>query len=125
MCVPEYPEFYVSKMYTELKDDKAISQYLPDYYEGQLPDQNFFHKLVCSLYPAEMYDLIEQVHKHRAVNANDRQQEMIEIEEGIAKEISNSIILPSKLIITSLFSFSQAWKSNISSKEKSQRKKRE
>ena len=88
------------------------------------PDQNFFHKLVSSLYQAEMYDLIEKVHKHRAVNVNDRQQEVIEIEEGIAKEINNSIIPLSKLIITSLFSFSQAWKSNISSKEKSQRKKR-
>ena len=76
----------VSKMSSELKDDKAISQYLPDFYEGQLPVQNFIHKIVCSLYPAEMHDLIEQAHKHRAVDANDRQQEMIEIGEGIVKK---------------------------------------
>ena len=69
MCVPEYPEFSVSKMFTEFKDDKAISQYLHAYYEGQLPDQNFFYNFVCSLYPAEMYDIIEQAHNYRAVNA--------------------------------------------------------
>ena len=38
ICVPEYPEFSVSNMYTELKYDNAIFQYLPDFYEGQLSD---------------------------------------------------------------------------------------
>ena len=33
MCIPEYPEFSVGKMNGELRNDKAISQYLPDYYE--------------------------------------------------------------------------------------------
>ena len=96
MCIPEYHEFSVGKMYGELRDDKAISQYLPDYNEGQFPDEDFFHKLECSLYLKQMNDLINQAHKHRAVNANDRQQEMIEIKEGISKEIMESITLLSK-----------------------------
>ena len=41
-----------------------------------------------------MYELINQSRKYRAVNDDDRQQEMIEIKEGIAIEIIESITLP-------------------------------
>ena len=40
-----------------------------------------------------MYDLINQSRKYRAVNDDDRKQEMIEIKEGIAIEIIESITL--------------------------------
>ena len=46
MGVPKYPEFSVKKMFAELKTNETISAYLPDYIEGILPDQEFFHQLI-------------------------------------------------------------------------------
>ena len=92
----EYPEFSVRKMFVELKTDEAISSYLPDYLEGILPDQEFFHQLVWSLYPSQMYDLIDQSQKKRAIDVDDKQNEVVELDPEIAKEIMNVTQLPGK-----------------------------
>ena len=96
MGVPKYPEFSVKKMFAELKTNETISAYLPDYIEGILPDQEFFHQLIWSLYPAEMYEMIDQSQKKRAINSDDKINDMIELDPEIAKEIMSVIKLPCK-----------------------------
>ena len=52
--VPTFPKLSVKKMYLALKEDPAIKAFLTDYPKGRYPDQEFFHKLVWSLYPAQI-----------------------------------------------------------------------
>ena len=96
MCVPDYHEFTVKILYKELIEDETVSKFMPDYKEGQLPDKNFFHKLVCSIYPHQMYNFIYEAQKKRAINNADQNEDLIEIAPEIVKEIKEVVMLPSK-----------------------------
>ena len=96
MCVPDYHEFTVKIMYKELIEDETVSKFMPDYKEDQLSDKNFFHKLVFSIYPHQMYNLIYEAQKKRAINNADQNEDLIEIAPEIVKEIKEVVMLPSK-----------------------------
>ena len=72
MCIPEYYEFSKVKKDEELRNNKLITQYLTDYNEWQLSDQDFFCKHLYSLFSTDIEDLINKIQKYKAVNANDR-----------------------------------------------------
>ena len=95
ISVPNYLELSVKNMYFALKDDEVVSQYIPDYGDKMIPDKEFFHKLIWTLYPAEMYDFIEQAHKHRRVDKADNDGKFAEVSEKIFQKIENIILLPS------------------------------
>ena len=120
MSVPDYPELSVKNMYSTLKNDETVSQFIPDYGDKLLPDKEFFHKLIWTLYPAEMYDIISQAHKNRGVEQADNDGELVEICEAIAKEIEDVVLLPSKLTDLISFHYSQTWKDNSFVEEKGQ-----
>ena len=46
MSVPDYPELSVKNMYSTLKNDETVFQFIPDYGDKLLPDKEFFHKLI-------------------------------------------------------------------------------
>jgi hypothetical protein len=56
--IPRYLELSVDKIYQEVKDQKDINQYLPDYTEKKKPTKEFlfnvilfnFHNLMCQDY---------------------------------------------------------------------------
>ena len=83
-------------MYPTLKNDEVVPRYLPDYRNIMLPDKEFFHKLIWTLYPAEMYEIIVKAHKNRRIDNPEKDDELIEISAEIAKEIEEVILLPSK-----------------------------
>ena len=93
--MPDYNEFSVKVMYEALKNDETVTLYMPDYPDGQLPDKEFFHKLIWSLYPHEMYSLIEKSQKLRATDNQEFGDNLIEVDPEIAKEIEQLIQLPS------------------------------
>ena len=97
MSVPEYPELSVKNMYMPMKEDVVVSQYVPDYKNNMLPDKEFFHKLICTLYPEQMYDIIMFAYKHRGVEGSENDEEMIELDAEIAREIENVVLLPSNI----------------------------
>ena len=67
MNIPNFPELSVSKKYPALENDELIKLHLSDYPDGNIPDQEFFHKLVSSLYPAEFCELIISAYRSRTV----------------------------------------------------------
>ena len=44
--VPDYNEFSVKVMYNALKNNETAKLFMPDYPNGQLPDKEFFMKLI-------------------------------------------------------------------------------
>ena len=86
MSVPDYPELSVKNMYFALKDDEVVSRYIPDYGDKMISDKEHFHKLIWTLYPTEMYDIIERAHKHRRVDRADSDGELVEVSEVILKK---------------------------------------
>ena len=71
-------------------------KYMPDYPQSHLPDQDFFHKLVSTLYPEQLYDIITKSHKDRAINSNEMKDQLIEIDNSLLNEFQNFTMLPSK-----------------------------
>ena len=83
-------------MYLALKKDPAIKAFLPDYPKGQYKDQEFFHKLVWSLYPVQIFNIISNAMKSRSVNAKQKDDYKIEMTNEMEKEIIEYVTLPSK-----------------------------
>ena len=96
MHVPNYPEFGVKIMYHALAEDDTVSKFIPNYRPGHLLDKIFLHKLIWSLYPEQMYNLITQANKNRSITNDDCDGELIEIALEIAAEIEWVVMLPSK-----------------------------
>ena len=82
-------------MYNALKNNEIVKLYIPDYLDGQLPDLEFFIKLIWSLFPEHMFDLINKAHNNRAANNIDVEDNLIEVDADIAKEIEFVIQQPS------------------------------
>ena len=83
-------------MYLALKEDPAIKAFLPDYPKGQYSDLEFFHKLVWSLYPAHIVDIISNAMKSRSINSKQKDDDKIEMTNEMVKEIIECVSLPSK-----------------------------
>ena len=84
-------------MYPALKNDELIKLHLPDYPDGHIPDQEFFHKLVSSLYPTEFYELIISAYRSRSVYQSRGDGELVEICQEMEQEIKEVMMLPSKI----------------------------
>ena len=83
-------------MISKLNDHNQISMYIPDYPEGQLPEKDYYHMVVCSLYPDVMNDLIWDAYKKRGVSTQAQNADKIELTQELAEEIKDIIELPSK-----------------------------
>ena len=77
-------------------------RYMPDYLQGHLPDQEFFHKVVSTLFPEQVYDIITKSHKNRTINSNDMREQLIKIDNAILNEFKGITMLPSKPKFNSL-----------------------
>ena len=86
-------------MYPKMKNDEYISKFLPDYPKGQLPEKTFFHCIICSIYPEQMFQIVYEAQKKRAVLNRESRDDKVEITDEIAKEIDAIISLPSKPIL--------------------------
>ena len=56
-------------MVLKFKEHQQILKYIPDYPEGQLPEKDYYHIIVCSLYPHMMDNLIFLAYGKRGVSA--------------------------------------------------------
>ena len=83
-------------MISKLKDHPEISKFIPDYPGGQLPEKEYYHMVVCSLFPEIMNELIIEAYKKRGVTVGVQNTEKIEMTKEIAEEIKSIIELPSK-----------------------------
>ena len=71
--------------------------YIPDYPKGQLPKMEIYRSIVLSLYPEQVYDLVNTAQEKRAVTEYENRADKIELTEEIAKEINDVIALQSKI----------------------------
>ena len=94
--IPDYPEFSVARLWPEQKKNKLIMEYMPDYGDKAVPDEEYMHKVMSSLYPAQTFDLIQTAHKNRSIRKALPQAEMIEMTPEIYKEICELVEFPSK-----------------------------
>ena len=105
-----YPELSIENMYSTLKNDEIIFQFSPNYNDRLLYD--IFHKLIWTLYPAEMSDITSQTHKNRGVKQVDNDGELVEINKAISKEIEDVVLLKSKLTDLISLHYGQTWNVN-------------
>ena len=66
-------------MYSKLKDIPDIAYHIPDFKEGEYPEKTYWNQILCTLYSAEMYDLISESIKKRGINDMSNKNEMIEL----------------------------------------------
>ena len=124
LAVPNFPELSVGKMYPALKDDELIKQYLPDYPDGYLPNQEFFHGLMSTLNPKEFFNLIIEAYKSRSVLQNRKDEELIEVCKEMQKELKEVIVMHSNLLKLTFINYSHTWKNTSPPKNKIQKGKK-
>ena len=83
-------------MYLRLKDVPDVTEYIPDLQENELPEEKYWHQVISTLYPKEMFQLIEEAHINRGIINASAKDEMVELTPEIEKEISNIVSMPSK-----------------------------
>ena len=79
-----------------MKNNPYISKFMPDYPKDQLPEREYFYRVVWSIYPYEIYNMINAAQKKRAVTVEDNRCNKIELTPEIAKKIDEIVLLPSK-----------------------------
>ena len=82
-------------MYNALNNNELVILYIPYSLDGQLPEKEFFIKLIWSLFTEHMFDLINKAHKSRAANNIEVEDYLIEVDLKIAKKIEFVIQQPS------------------------------
>ena len=70
-------------MYSALKNNETVKLFMPDYSNGQLPDKEFFIKLIWSIFLEQMFDLIMKAHKNREIVTNDTEDNTFEVDPEI------------------------------------------
>ena len=83
-------------MISMINDYNQIPMYIADYPEDQLPGKDYYHMVVCSLYPDVINDLILDAYKKRGVSTQAQNADKIELTQELAEEIKDIIELPSK-----------------------------
>ena len=83
-------------MYLALKEDPSIEAFLLYDPKSQYSDHEFFHKLVWSLYSAQIFEIISKTMKSRSVNAKQKDDDKIEKTNEMIKEIIECFSLPCK-----------------------------
>ena len=99
MTVPDYYELSSAYLYQHLKDHEVVASYLPDYLPGQVPEKEFFHKILCTLFSAEMFEIITNAQRLRSVKSNKESADLIELTKEMETEIRKLIIMPSKCLL--------------------------
>ena len=94
--MPKYAEFSVKEMYSKLKDLPNVSIHMPDLKEGELPEKEYWIRVICSLYIEEIFNLIQTAQSNRGISHASKKDEMIEITPGIEEEINKLVSMPSK-----------------------------
>ena len=69
---------------------------MPDYPNNALPDKEYLHKVISTLFPAQVYDLVQEAFKKRSIAKLTPVDEMIEITPSIVNKIENLMLMPSK-----------------------------
>ena len=83
-------------MTLKFKEHQQISKYIPDYAESQLPEKDYYHKIVCSLYSHMMDVLIFLAYGKKGVSAEAQNAEKIELTSELTEEIKSIVELPNK-----------------------------
>ena len=84
-------------MYEKLKIDEYISMFIPEYPKGQLPEKEFLRKIILSIYPEQMYEIVKNSQKKRAVPENEDRSNKIKLVAEIAQEIEDVVALQSNI----------------------------
>ena len=84
-------------MNDKLKIDEYISMFIPEYQKGQLPEKEFLRKIVLSIHPQQMYEIVKNSQKKREVPENEDRSNIIELTAEIAQEIEDIVTLSSNI----------------------------
>ena len=94
--MPKYAKFSVKDMHSKLNNLPDVAIHMPDFKEDKLPEKEYWIRVICSLYPEEIFNLIQTAQSNRGISHASKKDEMIEITPGIKEEINKLVSMPKK-----------------------------
>ena len=70
---------------------EELNEYFPSYRENQYPERDFMWTIVSTLRPEQTKKLIDEARKHRSIKGEGNQDELVEVDPDIYKEIQSTL----------------------------------
>ena len=77
--IPNYPELSVQRMWKELRKDKDVTVYFPDYSEKRFPNKSFLMNIVNTIKPNSIINAVKQIKLEREKKKKEVKVNSIEI----------------------------------------------
>ena len=68
---------------------------MPDLKENELPERQFFYRVLSTLYPDEMKSIVKAARKHRSISQVQNNDEKAELTDEIINEVDEIFNQPS------------------------------
>ena len=93
---PKYREFATKAIYSKLKDVPNVVKNIPDLQESELSEVKYWHQVILTLYPKEMFQMIKKTQQNRGIKKANAENEFIKLTSQFEYEINSIISMPSK-----------------------------
>ena len=97
IIVPRYAELKVENIWAFVKESEELLIYFPDYSRKQLPDRRFMYTILATLCLDVLKEMIEGAKKNRARAEEKQDDNFVQIEKELYKEISSVMTQKSKI----------------------------
>ena len=81
----------VDSLYPLIKEVEELNKYFPSYRESQYQKRDFMLTIVSMLLPEQTKKLIDEARKHRSIKGEGNQDELVEVDPEICKEIQSTL----------------------------------
>ena len=99
IIVPRYKELAVDKIWSLIKETDDLMAYFPNYRDKQKPDRRFMFAILSTLRHEVLKDVVAGARKNRSIETEDKNENLIYIEESLLKEIINVMAHKSMLFV--------------------------
>jgi hypothetical protein len=87
LIAPKYKELSVYKLWPFIKEVDELMLYFPDYEEDEFPERDFLYTVISTLQPDVTKKLIQEAREKRSVHKTEDEEELVELDSEIKKEI--------------------------------------
>ena len=96
IVMPRYNELKVSNVWPIVSDAEDLMIYFPNYDHKQLPDRRFMYSILATLRYDELKGMFDGTRKNWSLNEENKDDDIVNINEELYKKISNVMTQKSK-----------------------------
>ena len=92
IIVPKHKELGVNKIWALIKVVDELNAYFLDYRDNELPEREFIWGVISTIRPEETTKLVSDARKSRGVKKEENQDELVEVDPLLFKEIQSVVM---------------------------------